>query len=103
MRFLPMSFADFQRTLASPVPPDGLSAGLLALWHDGRGDWHRAHDVAQEIGDETGSWVHAYLHRKEGDIDNARYWYRRAGMAPASGSLDNEWQAIVEALLVRPR
>jgi hypothetical protein len=87
--------------LDSPTPPDGLSPALLALWHDGRGDWERAHEIAQDIDDETGSWVHAYLHRKEGDIGNAHYWYRRAGVTPAKGSLEEEWRAIVEALLAR--
>jgi hypothetical protein len=98
-----MTFADFQRSLDAPTPPADLSPALLALWHDGCGDWQRAHEVAQDIEEESGSWVHAYLHRKEGDVGNAHYWYRRAGVTPASGSLDAEWRAIVEALLVRPR
>lgn len=96
-----MTFADFQNSLALNAPPEGLSAALRALWHDGRNDWDRAHDVAQEIDDETGAWVHAYLHRKEGDISNAGYWYRRAGVAAATGSLPAEWRAIVEQLLTR--
>jgi hypothetical protein len=90
-------------SLHSAAPPAGLSPALLALWHDGRGDWNRAHDVAQDIDDDTGSWVHAYLHRKEGDEGNAHYWYRRARVAPATGALADEWRAMVEALLVRPR
>jgi hypothetical protein len=98
-----MTFADFQRSLDVPTPPADLSPALLALWHDGRHDWERAHEVAQDIHDETGSWVHAYLHRKEGDASNAQYWYRRAGVRPASNSLEAEWRTIVEALLVRQR
>ena len=98
-----MTLREFQHSLQSPTPPANLSPALLALWHDGRGDWDRAHDVAQDIHDAAGSHVHAYLHRKEGDESNAGYWYRRAGVTPASGALDDEWRAMVEALLVRPR
>lgn len=98
-----MTFADFQHSLDTHAPPADLSPALLALWHDGRNDWQRAHEVAQDVDDETGAWVHAYLHRKEGDESNARYWYRRAGVKPAIGALEAEWRAIVEALLVRPR
>ena len=72
---------------------------LLALWHDAHGDWHEAHRVAQDEDDENGAWVHAYLHRKEGDSANAGYWYRRAGRSPARGSLEEEWGAIVATLL----
>jgi hypothetical protein len=72
---------------------------LAALWHERRGDWTRAHEIAQEIDDETGAWVHAYLHRREGDESNAAYWYRRAGKPIARAGLDDEWRAIVEALL----
>jgi hypothetical protein len=72
---------------------------LVALWHDARGDWDAAHRVAQDVDDEDGAWVHAYLHRKEGDDGNAAYWYRRAGRSPARGTLHEEWVTIVEALL----
>ena len=71
----------------------------MALWHDGKGDWNRAHEVAQDVEDEAGAWVHAYLHRKEGDESNAAYWYRRATRPVERGSLDAEWKQIVEALL----
>jgi hypothetical protein len=94
-----MTLYQLRATLTSPTPPAGLPAAVLALWHDARGDWDAAHRVAQDIDGADGSWVHAYLHRKEGDLSNAAYWYRRAGRAPASGSLDDEWTAIVSALL----
>jgi hypothetical protein len=97
-----MTFVEFQQSLSHTTPPSGLSEALTAMWHDGRGDWARAHDVAQEIDDETGAWIHAYLHRKEGDEGNAHYWYRRARKQPASGALDAEWQQIVNALLRQP-
>jgi len=74
---------------------------LLALWLDGQGDWERAHAVAQDIEDNDGAWVHAYLHREEGDEANAGYWYRRAGRAIARGDLRAEWEAIVLELLKR--
>ena len=79
--------------------PDELAPPLKALWHDARGDWDAAHRVAQDIDDDTGAWIHAYLHRKEGDPGNAAYWYRRARKPVASGSLDAEWDEIATALL----
>ncbi len=79
--------------------PAGLSGALRALWHDMRGDWDEAHRIAQDVEDETGAWVHAYLHRKEGDLSNASYWYRRAGRPAATGTLEEEWRSIVSALL----
>ena len=72
---------------------------LRALWHDGRGDWDAAHKLAQAVDDESGAWVHAYLYRKEGDLGNARYWYRRASQPEAIDSLEAEWDRIVTALL----
>jgi len=79
--------------------PAALTPPLQALWHDARGDWESAHRVAQDIDDDLGAWIHAYLHRKEGDLGNAAYWYRRAGRPVASGALDAEWDAIATALL----
>lgn len=94
-----MTLADFRSTLTAAAPPPGLSPALAALWHDARGDWDAAHKVAQDIDSPDGAWIHAYLHRKEGDAGNAAYWYTRAGQPVASGSLDAEWNAIATALL----
>jgi hypothetical protein len=94
-----MTLSDFQTTLGSSAPPDGLSAPLTALWHDARGDWEAAHRIAQDIDSADGAWIHAYLHRKEGDEGNAAYWYRRAGKPLPSARLDEEWTAIVLSLL----
>lgn len=72
---------------------------MHALWHDARGDWDEAHRLAQRDDDRGGAWVHAYLHRKEGDLSNAAYWYRRAGRPTAHHALGDEWREIAEALL----
>jgi hypothetical protein len=99
MAAAPMTIAEFKTSLSSSQPPAGLRAALMALWHDGRGDWDAAHRTAQDIDDGEGAWIHAYLHRKEGDAGNAAYWYRRAGKPVASTSLEAEWAAITSALL----
>ncbi len=89
----------FIDSLSDATPPSGLSLALQALWHDAKGNWDTAHERAQEQEDRTGAWVHAYLHRKEGDADNAAYWYRRAYKPVATSSLEAEWAVIVDALL----
>lgn len=94
-----MTIEQFRQTLAEEAAPEGLSAALRAMWHDAKGNWTEAHAVAQEIDDRTGSWVHAYLHRKEGDLGNAGYWYRRAGQPTAHDTPEQEWARIVSALL----
>ena len=93
-----MTPEEFRKSLSIPNAPD-VAPALLALWHDARGDWDTAHQVAQDVDDETGAWVHAYLHRKEGDVSNAAYWYRRAHQPIATDSLEQEWARIVSALL----
>ena len=93
-----MTFSEFNATLAANTPP-AVSAALVALWHDAKGDWEKAHATAQDIDDATGAWVHAYLHRKEGDASNAAYWYRRADKPVERGPLDAEWTRIVTELL----
>ncbi len=89
----------FESFVAAAVPPPGLGPALQALWHDARGDWDRAHELAQAASGRDGAWVHAYLHRKEGDEGNAGYWYARAGRPAARGDLRAEWEQIVRALL----
>jgi hypothetical protein len=76
---------------------DGLPPLLAAMWWDSQGDWERAHELAQSVNTANGAWVHAYLHRKEGDLGNAEYWYRRAGRQRPTSSLDEEWGEIVSA------
>lgn len=77
-------------------PPPGLSLAAQALWWDAHGDWERAHQCAQAQDDAFGAAVHAYLHRKEGDLANARYWYKRAGRPVFAGTLDEEWRELQE-------
>jgi hypothetical protein len=95
-----MTLAEFQSTIAAGVEPE-VTGLLLALWHDARGDWDRAHSIAQDVDDADGALVHAYLHRKEGDLANAGYWYRRAHRPVATDSLDSEWTRVVAELLSR--
>ena len=100
-----MSFAEFARTIAKGSrPPEGGGEALAALWFDARGDWEIAHARAQEADGAAGAWVHAYLHRKEGNEDNADHWYARAGRRrPEMGeTLAQEWEAIARALLGDP-
>jgi len=94
-----MEIETFRQSLAEPAPPAGLSPALEALWHDARGDFDRAHDLAQSDEGGRGDWVHAYLHRKEGDSGNAAYWYRRSGRPFCKETLEAEWETIARALL----
>jgi len=95
-----MSFAEFlQSASGGGPPPSEIRSALAALWYDRRGDWDRAHELAQATGDKDSAWVHAYLHRKEGDETNAGYWYRLAGRSASRSPLDEEWAQIAQALL----
>jgi hypothetical protein len=94
-----MTLDDFKTTLNAAAPP-AVPPLLLALWHDARGDWAKAHTLAQDVDDASGAWVHAYLHRKEGDLGNAGYWYRRARQPIATDSLESEWDRIAGCLLL---
>lgn len=94
-----MNIAAFKSSLAGPNPPATLSLALQALWWDGKGDWDKAHACAQAQEDDRGNWVHAYLHRKEGDLSNAGYWYRRVGKPVATQPLPEEWELLARALL----
>jgi hypothetical protein len=92
-----MTLQEFRDSLKNEAPPTDFA--LAGLWWDAKGDWTRAHESAQQNEDPAGSWVHAYLHRKEGDASNARYWYDRAGKRPSNLSLEAEWEEIADALL----
>jgi len=98
-----MDLQEFQASLRQDHPPASLSLALLGLWWDAKDNWTKAHESAQEDEGPEGSWVHAYLHRKEGDAANAGYWYRRAGKSVACGPLPEEWAQIVTALLASNR
>jgi hypothetical protein len=93
-----VTLEDFLESVERDNPPDSLPEVLRALWFDKRGDWDRAHQIAQKIPTADGSWVHAYLHREEGDLSNARYWYNRAGRRESTADLEVEWREIVDAL-----
>ena len=94
-----MTLEEFKNSLAASAPPADLNSALTGLWWDSKGDWTRAHESAQQDEGPAGSWVHAYLHRKEGDVSNAGYWYGRAGKPVSRESLDTEWLSIVKELL----
>ena len=94
-----MDIAEFRESLKNTAPPASLSPALEGLWWDAKGDWTKAHEAAQRDEGPDGSWVHAYLHRKEGDMSNAKYWYHRADRPAAYGDLGREWEAIVTWLL----
>jgi hypothetical protein len=94
-----MTFEEFRASLRGQGPPAGLSRALAGLWWDAKGDWKRAHASAQQDESSAGAWVHAYLHRKQGDLSNAGYCYGRANKVPARSSLEQEWRAITESLL----
>ncbi|MDP4256763.1 MAG: hypothetical protein Q8937_00900 [Bacteroidota bacterium] len=94
-----MELQAFKAMLKADKLPSGIAGCLAALWYDGKNDWEEAHRIAQDIDDRNGAWVHAYLHRKEGDIGNAKYWYTRAGRTMPLHSLDQEWDEIVTEFL----
>jgi len=98
---LVMDLAAFRASLAVAAPPEGLGPALQALWWEAKGDWRRAHELAQADEGGAGDWVHAYLHRKEGDAGNAGYWYRRADKPASRAPLAEEWATIATALLAR--
>jgi hypothetical protein len=93
-----MTLAEFKQSQSKARPPAGLSAALTALWWAGKDDWDKAHKIVMDEGKDC-AWVHAYLHRVEGDLDNARYWYRQASKPAALGALKTEYESIAQALL----
>jgi hypothetical protein len=94
-----MDLQSFRKTLERPEPPDGVSLALEALWWDAKGDWEKAHLCAQERDDDAGMRVHAHLHRKEGDLSNADYWYRRCRTTSPKISLEEEWEGLARSFL----
>ena len=94
-----MTPAAFKRSLANAVPPKALKPELQALWWAGKGDWNKAHRLVMDAHSREAAWVHAYLHRVEGDLGNAGYWYRQAQKRPATAALNAEWADIAAALL----
>ena len=94
-----MSVADFRASLSGATPAPGLDAPLAGLWWAAKGQWDAAHKIVQDEPSADAAWVHAYLHRVEGDLGNAGYWYRQAGQPVAKDSLETEWERIASALL----
>jgi hypothetical protein len=94
-----MTLAEFKRSLSNTRPPTELGAALTGLWWAGKGEWDKAHKIVMDEGGNDCAWVHAYLHRVEGDAENARYWYKQAGKPAASGPLPTEWASITTDLL----
>ncbi len=91
--------AAFAASVGNAAPPAGLAPAVQALWWAAKGDWDKSHKIVMEEEGADAAWVHAYLHRVEGDLPNARYWYRSAGKPAAAGTLEDEWKAIVSELL----
>lgn len=94
-----MEIDEFRRSLAASAPPPGAHKLVQALWFDAKGDWNRAHEIVQTVKGKASARVHAYLHRKEGDLDNANYWHGRAGTTLPKIPLEQEWETLATALL----
>jgi len=95
----PINTDHFYNTLDQNAPPSDWGHGLKALWYDRKGDWHKAHDLVDGSSNGMAKWIHAYLHRKEGDEWNAGYWYRQAGKPFPEMDLDAEFQVLLAAVL----
>ncbi len=94
-----MTTTSFTESLSKDELPQTSSVYLDSLWYAGKGDWNKAHTLIQDVEDKNAAWIHAYLHRQEGDNSNADYWYRRAGKKRPDASLEKEWEEIVAALI----
>ena len=94
-----MTYDEFKSTLSHASPPEDLAKPLQALWWEAAKDWHKAHNIVQVLQNADAYWVHAYLHRVEGDLGNSNYWYHRAGREMPNINLEAEWEHIVLALL----
>jgi hypothetical protein len=93
------TLTEFKESLNLEQPIGGLSVQLKSLWYDGKGDWHKAHAQVDQLNDQKSAWVHAYLHRKEGDTWNADYWYKKAGKIRPKLSLEEEWEYLVREFI----
>jgi hypothetical protein len=93
----PLTPDEFKTSFSLKEPPQTLSMHEKALWFAGKGDWEKAHQIVQDMNDEVSARIHAFLHRQEGDISNARYWYARAGVKMRDISLDEEWEELVQS------
>lgn len=100
LRLPPMNFQELKASVDNDQPPQGISPALQALWHQAKGNWDTAHRLAQSDKSPTGCWIHAHLHRVEGDKGNASYWYRLAGKPVCTSGLAEEWEEIVSALVL---
>ncbi len=89
------TLTEFKASLNLEEPIAGLNVQLRSLWYDGKGDWRRAHAGVDHLADQASAWVHGYLHRKEGDIWNADYWYKKAQQTRPNISLEEEWEQLV--------
>jgi hypothetical protein len=94
-----MTFSAFIESTKRDQPPSGLSRYLLAMWYESKGRWDKSHEIVQDIDSETAARIHAYLHRVEGDLWNADYWYRRAGLVRPATDTNTEWETITRSLL----
>jgi hypothetical protein len=94
-----MDASEFRESTRQQIPPEGITAPLAALWWDAKGDWTQAHGLVDELESKDGMAVHAYLHRKQGSLSNADYWYERAGRGFHRPELEDEWDALVMGLL----
>ncbi len=94
-----MTFEEFQLSIKEDHAPSGIDLLLLALWYDAKGDWEKSHAIVQDMDTKYASMIHAYLHRKEGDIGNAYYWYQQAGMKQTNYSIEDEWNSLVSIFI----
>jgi hypothetical protein len=94
-----VTLAEFKQSLSTPAPPTGISAPLAALWWAANDNWQKAHEIVMDDEGRDAAWVHAYLHRVEGDASNARYWYGQAGRTPTRAPIHSEWEEIASTLL----
>ncbi len=99
MAMLPKDYNSFIHSLEAPEPDAIWPEALRAVWYEAKGNWIAAHDIAQEMHSPIGSWIHAYLHRKEGDKWNAGYWYGRANREYPENSYEEELEELVNYIL----